>query len=160
MPVRRDPRTKRWYFRTIVNTPDGARKRISGTPGAAGKFQDLPQTKVGAKEAERRAIAEALGTRQPMRRATKKEVPTLNEYVTPFLENYAASHKPSLWREKRQRLNAYIKPAMGHLRLDEIRQSDVAGLVAEMLRRGLDRKTVNNTTTVLSSLLRYAKRTR
>jgi integrase len=149
-----------------VNCPDGTRKRISGTPNS-GRFRDLAPTKAGAKEAERRAIAEALGARQPAKRAApdekptepkKKEVPTLSEYVKPFLENYAASHKPSSRREKRQRLNADIVPSLGHLRLDEIRQEDVDGLVARLLRRGLDRKTVNNVTAVLSSLLRYAKR--
>jgi integrase len=145
-----------------VNCPDGTRKRISGTPGS-GRFGDLAPTKAGAKEAERRAIAEALGARQPAKRAAPKkeperEVPTLEGYEKPFLENYAASHKPSSRRGKRHRLNAYLKPAMGHLRLDEIRQADVDALVASMLRKGLDRKTVNNTTAVLSSLMRYAKR--
>ena len=56
MPVRRDPRTDGWYFRTIVKRPDGTRTRVFGTPGVPGPYQDLAASKVGAQEAERRAI--------------------------------------------------------------------------------------------------------
>jgi hypothetical protein len=62
MPVRRDSKTGAWFFRTTVKTPDGRKVRLYGTPGAPGPFQDLARTKVGALEAEQRAIRDALAT--------------------------------------------------------------------------------------------------
>src|SRR4051794_18138784 len=43
-----------------------------------------------------------------------------------------------------------------YLAQDALRQEDIDQLVAQQLRRGLDRKTVNNITAVLSSLVKYA----
>lgn len=54
------PTTKRWFFRTSVRSSDGSRHRIHGTPGVPGPYHDLPQTKRGACEAERRAIMRAM----------------------------------------------------------------------------------------------------
>ncbi len=153
MSVRRDPRSGRWYFRARVIFPDGRRDRVSGTPGVSGPYHELPNTKLGALEAERRAIARAM---TGQRVSTPQEVPLIREYVDPFMDGYAASHKPSSRLDKRQRLNAYILPAVGDRRLNELRQEHVDRLIASLLRDGLSRKTVNNVTTVLSSLVGYA----
>lgn len=51
MPVRRDPRTGGWFFRTTVKTLDGRKLRLYGTPGVPGPYHDLAATKVGAQEA-------------------------------------------------------------------------------------------------------------
>lgn len=157
MPVRR--RTNgTWFFRTIVKLPDGTRERISGTPGRPGPYHDLAQSKVGAQEAERRAIAAVMSGEHLTPALETKEVPTLGEYVDTFLDNYAAAHKPSAQLAKRSILDHHLKPVFGHVRLDAIRQEDVDKLVAHLLRSKLSRKTVNNITAVLSSLLRYAVR--
>lgn len=156
MPVRRDPRTGGWFFRSTVKLENGTRKRIYGTPGKPGPFHDLAPTKVGAKEAERRAIARALTG--SIARPQRKEVPTIREYVKPFLEVYAAAHKPSTQLDKKHRLNAYILQPLGDVRLDALKQQDVDELVAGLLRRGLGRKTINNVTSTLSALVRYAVR--
>jgi hypothetical protein len=55
MPVRRDPRTGAWFFRTTVKTPDGKRLRLFGTAGATGPSEAFARTKLGAQEAEPRA---------------------------------------------------------------------------------------------------------
>src|ERR687888_342939 len=90
MPVRRDPRTRRWFFRTIVKRPDGRRERVSGTPGVPGPYHNLAQSKVGAQEAERREIAEAPPGKPAARQAPPtKEVPTIQRYSETFLSNYA-----------------------------------------------------------------------
>ena len=60
MTIRKDPRTGRYFFRTWVRLADGRRERVFGTPGIPGRYHDLPQTKAGAVEAERRAIAKAM----------------------------------------------------------------------------------------------------
>jgi hypothetical protein len=76
MSVRRDPRTGGWFFRTTVKAPDGNRKRLYGTPGVPGPYHDLAATKVGAQEAEQRAIRSAFtsatGAATP---PAKKEAP-------------------------------------------------------------------------------------
>lgn len=54
------PTTKRWFFRTTVQSSDGSRHRLHGTPGVPGPYHDLAQTKSGAREAERRAIMRAM----------------------------------------------------------------------------------------------------
>lgn len=158
MSVRRDPRTDRWYFRTRVTNPNGKRERIFGTPGVSGPFHDLPNTKVGAQEAERRAIASAM-TGANVRPTARPEVPTIRAFANAaFMKVYAASHKPSSNRDKRQRLDAYILPAVGDIRLDELRQELVDKITADLLERGLERKGINNTLAVLSSLVKYAVR--
>lgn len=153
MSVRRDPRTGRWFFRARVTYAAGKRDRVFGTPGVPGPYHDLPPTKAGAQEAERRAIATAM-TGQAAR--PTGAAPTIREYVEPFMSGYAAAHKPSSRRDKLQRLNAYILPAVGDVRLDELRQQHVDRIVAALLERGLARKTINNVTAVLSSLVGYA----
>ena len=161
MPVRRDPRTARWFFRATVKRPDGTRARIFGTPGTPGPFQDLAPTKVGAQEAERRAIAEVM-TGKPAARPgpTRTEVPTIKEYAERFLANYAASHKPSERRSKTWILGARLVPTFGHLRLDELRQEHVDQYVATELGKGCARKTIGNRIAVLSTLVKYAARNR
>lgn len=155
MSVRRDRRSGNWFFRSRVTRPDGRKERISGTPGVSGPFHDLPNTKVGAQEAERRAITKVM-TGLTVRIESAKEVPTIRGYVTQFMEGYSAGHKASSKRDKRQRLDAYILPHVGDTRLDALRQEHVDALVADMLEDECSRKHVNNTTSVLSSLVKYA----
>lgn len=57
MPVRRREDNGRWYFRAVVRFPDGRKLRVRGQPGRPGPYHDLPDTKAGAIEAERRALA-------------------------------------------------------------------------------------------------------
>ena len=66
MPVRRDPRTGGWFFRTTVKTLDGRKLRLYGTPGVPGPYHDLAATKVGAQEAEQRAIQEVVAPKPPV----------------------------------------------------------------------------------------------
>lgn len=155
MSIRRDPRTDRWYFRARVHFPNGTRDRVSGTPGVPGPYHDIPNTKAGAQLAEQRAISKAM-TGLSIRFAPTKEVPTITEWSKNFMDGYAASHKPSSRRDKRQRLDADILPAVGPLRLDELRQEHVDAIAAGMLKRGRERKGINTSLSVLSSLIGYA----
>lgn len=165
MPIRRDPRTGRWFFRAIVTRADKVKVRIFGTPGIAGPYQDLPNTKVGARAAEDRAKAEALtgkSVSEPRAEAAvvagkeERTVPTLSEYVPTFMRTYKPEQKPSERRKKQQILAHHLEPAFGALRLDEIRQEHVGAFVAEQLERPVSPKTVNNRLAVLSSLLKFA----
>ena len=166
MPVKRDPRTGRWFFRAVVKYPDGRRERIFGTPGVPGPYQDLAPNQTGAKAAEERAKAHALVGKSlvaPISNPTTAEVPTLREYAETFLANYLPGQKPRELKGKRHVLYGHLLPAFGTMRLDEIRQTDVDAFARGVLKRRsrktgkpISRKTVNNRLAVLSTLLRYA----
>lgn len=117
MSVRREKRFGTWFYRTWVRTPDGRKVRIFGTPKADG----LPENRVGALEAERRAIARVLETGDPKPVVeTKEEVPTIEEFHKVFLATSAIINKPSSVASKEKLLRFHIVPRLGHLRLDQV----------------------------------------
>lgn len=158
MPVRRD-KHGRWFFRTVVRLPDGTRRRISGWPGTPGPYADLARSKVGAQEAERRALGAAMtGKPAALQGPTAKEVPTIQSYSETFVETYVPTlTKPSARRSLRQILKKYILPTFGALRLDEIRQEHVDSFVGAEKKRGASVKSINNRLAGLSTLLGYAR---
>ena len=87
----------------------------------------------------------------------KKEVPKLEEFVPRFLDGYARANrqKPSGVAAKETILRVHVVPFLGGRKLDAITNEDVQGLKAKMV--GKAPKTVNNTLTVLNTLLRVAK---
>lgn len=160
MPVRHDPRTDTYYFRTTIEFPDGTRRRISGTPGAPGRYQDLAPGKVGAQAAERRAIAEVMtGVIGATRKATAtKEAPKkkIREYADNFIANYKPGSKPGVRRERRRELNGHVLPFFGDMTIEGLTQSDVDRFARQELTRGMAPKTVNNRLASLSCLIKYA----
>ncbi len=159
MSVKRDPRTGRWFFRTVVRFADGTKDRVFGTPGIPGAFHDLAQSRVGALEAERRAIANALAGRSIAGDAKCVEVataPTVAEFAERFLDEYLPRQKPSARYAKERILRGKggLIEFFGPMRLDEIDQSLVNRYVHSL--RKLATKTINERLTVLSTLLKYA----
>jgi integrase len=158
MPVRRDPRTDRWFFRTTVKTPDGNKLRLFGTPGIPGPYHELPQTKAGAHEAEQRAIREACAPKiEPL---IKKEVPTFAEWFKgPFWQEWVVGrkNKPTEVRSKNIIFELHLEPWFGSMRLDEITTPEVARFRAHLVSLGtLGEKRINNILAVLSKPLKYA----
>ncbi len=86
----------------------------------------------------------------------KKEVPTLQEFVPRFLDGYARANrqKPSGIAAKETALRVHVVPALGTKTLDAISNEDVQRLKAQLAHKAP--KTVNNTLTVLNTLLRVA----
>jgi integrase len=158
MPVRRDPRTDRWFFRTTVKTPDGGKLRLFGTPGIPGPYHDLPQTKAGAQEAELRAIREACAPKIEPR--IKKEVPTFHEWFHGAFWNewvIGRKNKPGEQYEKTAIYRCHLGPRFGKKRLDEITTPEIARFRADLVASGdLGEKRINNIMAVLSKALRYA----
>ncbi len=123
MPVRRDPRTGGWFFRTTVKTPDGKKLRIFGTPGVPGPYQDLAASQVGAKEAEQRGIKHALASVAGAATKPVKEVPTFREWFKGrFWREWVIGrrNKPTEVRSKEIIYEGHLKDAFGDLRLDAI----------------------------------------
>ena len=153
MPVRRD-KNGRWRYREVVQLPDGTKKRISGT---------APR-KRNTKEACLQALSERIAKLfdpkpepSPVPREPEKEVPTVNAFADVFLETYAkTNNKPSEQINKESLLRTKIKPFLGKRKLDQVRYGQVEDLKAHLLKRGLSAKTVNNTLTCLSTMLKYA----
>ena len=90
------------------------------------------------------------------RPAPKKEVPTLKEFAPRFLDGHARAnrHKPSGIAAKESIIRVHLIPALGTRRLDQITTEHVQLLKQRLAT--LAPKTVNNTLTVLSTLLRRA----
>jgi integrase len=161
MPVRRDPRTGRCYFRVTVILPGGKQRRLFGTPGVPDLYQELSPNPAGAKEAEQRAIrqafADAVAAANPP--LAKKEVPTFHEWFTGrFWREWviARRNKPTEVKSKEYIYGRHLKPAFGDVKLDEILTSDVAAFRASLVEKGLGDKRINNILAVLSKPLKYA----
>lgn len=94
--------------------------------------------------------------RGPVRPATKKEVPTLAEFVPRFLDGYAKAnrHKPSGIAAKETALRVHVVPLLGTKPLDAIGNEDVQRLKSSL--RDKNPKTVNNVLTVVNTLLKVA----
>jgi hypothetical protein len=152
MPVRRDKRTGGWIFQATVRFADRTRKRIFGTPGVPGPYQDLSRSRVGALEAERRAISEAMHGK-PLEAATvTKEAPkTIEEHAEKFVDTYKPGSKPSEKREKRRVLKRHLLPFFGAKTIEGLKQTDVDTYAKSELDRGMAIKTVNNQLAVLST---------
>lgn len=158
MPVRRDKRTGAWIFQCTVRLADGTRRRIFGTPGIPGPYHDLARTRIGAIEAERRAISEAI-TGKPLVAVTALEAPksrakTIREHSETFLQTYKPESKPSTKRNRRLSMR-HLLVHFGDRTLEELRAEHVGAYVAGELTRGVSRKTINCHLAVLSSLIRF-----
>jgi integrase len=86
----------------------------------------------------------------------KKEVPTLEGFAPRFLDGHARANqqKPSAIAAKESILRVHLIPQLGSKRLDAITTEDVQRLKQQLSSRAP--KTVNNTLTVLNTLLRKA----
>ena len=171
MPVRRDPRTGAWFFRTTFKTPDGKRLRLFGTAGATGPYEAFARTKLGAQEAEQRAIRDALASMSvatptvatlitgaaPL--AARKEVPTFHEWFTGRFWREWVVGRRNKHTEVVSKLSIYehhLRAAFGDLRLDEIGAGEVAAFRASLVERRLGEKRINNVLAVLSKAMKYA----
>jgi integrase len=168
MPVRRDSKTDAWFFRTTVKTPEGTKLRLYGTPGALGPYQDLAATKVGAQEAEQRAIravfaAAAKPALVPEAPEAKEEVPTFEEWFNGrFWTEWviARRNKPSEVEAKLSIFKVHLKHAFGGMRLDKIDVATIARFRAKLIEAGKSDKRINNILAVLSKALTYAEQAR
>ena len=147
MAVRKDKR-KGWMTDFIFIRPDGRKIRI--------RKRSPDQNRKGAVEHERQLLEELKETKSNPRQR-RKEVPTFNKFADEFLETYACSnYKPSVQCDAESILRVHLRPAFGNLSMDRIGTRGVEKLKADLLKRGLSRKTVNNILAMLSSIVSYA----
>ena len=135
MSVRRDKRRGTWFYRKWVRMPDGRKVRIFGTPRADG----LPDTRVGADEAERRAIARVLVTGGVTKPAVEiKEVPTVREFYKVFLAASQIVNKPSSVITKEKLFRVHILPHLGDLALDKVTYAVIEDLKVTLAGRAIN----------------------
>jgi integrase len=81
----------------------------------------------------------------------------VEEFWSRYIKEYCEANrlKPSTVAQKNAVLDFYVKPRLGDRRLDDIRDSDIAKLKAEL--KELNPKTVNNVLVTLSTMLKAAK---
>lgn len=154
MTARQD-KEGRWFYRTMHQG-----RRVYGTPRAFG----LPNSKSGAVEAERRAIARAMAG-EPIKPTESilpappppKEVHTIESFAPTFLAVSGVANKPSSVNSKEQVLRDHLKPHIGPLALERVDYATIEDLKVT-LRGKLSAKSVNNVLTVLRRMLAIAKK--
>lgn len=97
-----------------------------------------------------RADLEKLGRPEPKM--------TVAAYLARWLEAEASRVRPSTFRGRRQQIADYIVPAIGALKLRDLRPSDVERVVAGMLAGGLSARTAMHTRSTLRKALHDAER--
>jgi integrase len=169
MSVRRDKRWNTWFYRKQVRTPDGRAVRIFGTP----KTDGFPDTRAGAEEAERKAIARVLETGKAKKPVPpRKEVPTVREFSKTFIETSRVINKASSIDAKNAVLNCHLLPLIGELPIDKLTYAAIEDLKLALVKKKITRvdpdkadtarslapKTVNNCLVVLRRMLVVARK--
>jgi integrase len=139
-----------WEVDIRVVTPDGTReirerKRAPvSSRTAAGRWA----------EGRERVLFERL--MKPVQNIAAKEVLTLQAFAPRFLDGHARANrqKPSGIAAKEMILRVHLVPALGHKKLDAIKNEDVQRLKSALHSKAT--KTVNNILTVLNVLLKKA----
>src|SRR3954471_21841628 len=140
-----------WEADIRVVTPDGARRirerkrapvssRSAATRWAEGRERILFQRLMDP----------------PKDPIPQKEVPTITEFASRFLDGHARANrqKPSSIAAKDVIIRVHLVPALGDRKLDAITTEDVQRLKSGLAGKAV--KTVNNVLTVLSVLLKNA----
>jgi len=116
-----------WEVDIRVVTPDGTREfRVR-------KRAPVSSRSAAARWAERKSRERVLFERlmkPPQDNAPPKEVPTLREFTSRFLDGHARANrqKPSGIAAKEMILRVHLGPALGQKRLDAIKSEDVQRL--------------------------------
>ncbi len=134
--------------------PDGRRVRLYGVPTTFG----LPDTKRGAQEAELREVNRVISTNVvKVEPPVEKEVPTVRDFATIYLDVSRVNNKPSSVTTKRRVLKRHLIPQLGDKRLDQVDYAAIEDLKIH-LATTLCAKSINNILTILRRMLVIAKK--
>ena len=139
-------KTKQGRIRWYLDYRDAKGKRVQKVAMHALTIED-------AQVALQKEVAGALngeyGIKDPKTRVT------LREFTGTYLENYAAIRKRS-WRSDERYLNSQLVPHFGDLELHEISPLHVSRFIAQRLKDGVRKSTINRELTVLKKMLNLA----
>lgn len=126
-------------------------------PGADGKRQYRSQTYHGVKADAERLLRKLIAREVDEEGYIEPTEQTIKQYLTAWLSGYCATHlKPSTREGYRRKLNGYVLPEIGHMRLQQLRTDDVRGIYAKMRARGLASASIVQTHRVLHEALAHA----
>src|SRR5437016_3088798 len=140
-----------WEVDIRVVAPDGTRE-----------FRERKRAPVSSRsaasrwaESRERVLFERL-MKPPQDNAPPKEVPSLREFASRFLDGHARANrqKPSGVAAKEMILRVHLAPVLGTRHLDAIKSEDIQRLKCGLATKAA--KTVNNILTVLNVLLKKA----
>ncbi|MBP7619925.1 MAG: tyrosine-type recombinase/integrase family protein, partial [Gemmatimonadales bacterium] len=141
-----------WEVDIRVVTPDGVRQLRER------KRAPVSSRSAALRWAEglERVLFERLMSPPPQENPPPKEVPTLREFASRFVDGHARANrqKPSGIAAKEMIIRVHLTPALGDKRLDAIKSEDVQRLKSRLSTKAA--KTVNNVLTVLNVLLKKA----
>ena len=138
-------------FREDVIQPNGKTKRIM-LRRVVGTRKDYPTRKLALRRANEFVSHVNRLDYKPT------QIATLSEFVEVWQTRALALLKRSTQKAAKTHLRAYLLPALGRLRLDEIGPGPVQALVAEMAAKGLSRHLILNVIYSLRSMLNSARR--
>jgi integrase len=140
-----------WEVDIRVVTPDGVRQVRER------KLAPVSSRSAAVRWAEgrERVLFDRL-MRPPQEVTPAKEVPTLREFASRFVDGHARANrqKPSGIAAKEMIIRVHLEPPLGHKKLDAIKTEDVQLLKTRLSTKAA--KTVNNVLTVLNVLLKKA----
>ncbi len=139
-----------WEVDIRVVTPDGTRQLRER------KRSPISSRSAALRWAEGRERTLFERLMDPAKHTPRKEVPTLRAFAPRFLDGHSRANrqKPSGIAAKEMILRVHLLPALGHRRLDTIKNEDVQRLKSNLQAKSP--KTVNNVLAVLSVLLKKA----
>lgn len=84
---------------------------------------------------------------------------TVQEFLAQWLQDYAIPHtRPRTAQRYESDIRLHINPAFGHVRLSQLRPSDIQALESRMLKEGRAPRSVRHLHTVLKEALKHAMR--
>jgi integrase len=141
-----------WEVDIRVVTPDGVRQLRERKRAPVSSRSAATRWAEGLE----RVLFERLMSPPPPEKAPPKEVPTLRQFASRFVDGHARANrqKPSGIAAKEMIIRVHLAPALGDKRLDAIKSEDVQRLKTRLSTKAA--KTVNNVLTVLNVLLKKA----
>jgi hypothetical protein len=103
-----------WRYRVRVDLSSGKQIRISGCAPRHNNCKDA------AKQAEKDHILRAIADDEAASKAPPKEVPTVSEFSSTYLEISKLKNKPSSIISKKTMLRMHIEPHLGSLKLGAV----------------------------------------
>jgi integrase len=141
-----------WIVDVVFQRADGSTERI--------RKASPVNTRLGAERYERdlrQALLEGTFDKRE-KEASAVAAPTLAEFEPRYIQHAETRNKPGSVTEKRSILRNHLLPAFGAKRIDSIGSHHVDELMAQLRKRGLAAKTINNVVGVLHHVLAVAHR--
>lgn len=143
---------------TITKRGNSYRIRYYIEPGPDGKSRQATETVRGNKKEAEKILRDRI-TSVEQGNYISADTQNVSEFMDYWLQTYAATNTTVRTQQGyRQKINGYIKPALGGVTLQNLRPQHIQKLYADMLERDLSSRTVLHTHRILRQSLSHAVR--